>query len=167
MSVGATYVIFDGDKDRYALAFMRGWKVSDRVEFDFRDAHDIGTMTSRAQDEAYVKFELRKRMGASAQALVLVGESTKSLRKYVGWEIDLALKLDLPIVVVNLNGKRTMDSDLCPVPLRTGYVVHVAYKRAIIKWALEHFPGEFAGRDRTETDARHYDDDLYRRLGID
>jgi Thoeris protein ThsB, TIR-like domain len=167
MSVGATYFIFDGDKDRYALAFMRGWKVNDRVEFDFRDAHDIGAMTARAQDEAYVKSELRKRMHASDQALVLVGESTKNLRKYVGWEIDLALMLVLPIIVVNLNGKRTMDSDLCPVPLRTGYIVHVAYKRAIIKYALEHFPGEFAGRDRTQTAARHYADDVYRRLGID
>jgi hypothetical protein len=64
---GPTYVIFDGDKDRYAHAFMRGWKVNDRVEFDFRDAHDIGTMTSRAQDEAYVKSELRKRMKAASQ----------------------------------------------------------------------------------------------------
>ena len=167
MSVGATYVIFDGDKDRYALAFMRGWKVNDRVEFDFRDAHDIGAMTARAQDEAYVKSELRKRMQASNQALVLVGESTKNLRKYVGWEIDLALKLDLAIIVVNLNGKRTMDSDLCPVPLRTGYIVHVAYKRGIIKYALEHFPSEFARRDRTETASRHYGDDVYRLLGIE
>lgn len=167
MSVGATYVIFDGDKDRYAFAFMRGWEVNDRVEFDFRDAHDIGAMTARAQDEAYVKSELRKRMQASDQALVLVGESTKNLRKYVGWEIDLALKLDLTIIVVNLNGKRTMDSDLCPVQLRTGYIVHVAYKRAIIKYAIEHFPSEFAGRNLTETAARHYGDDVYRRLGIE
>jgi hypothetical protein len=136
MSVGPTYVIFDGDKDRYALAFMRGSKVNDRVEFDFRDAHDIGAMTGRAQDEAYVTSELRKRMQASAQALVLVGECTKNLRKYVDWEIDLTLKLDLPVIVVNLNGKRAMDLDLCPVPLRTGYVLHVAYKRAIIKYAL-------------------------------
>src|SRR5687767_12370022 len=58
MSVGVTYVIFDGDKDRYAFAFMRGWKVNDRVEFDFRDAHDIGAMTARASDENYVKSEL-------------------------------------------------------------------------------------------------------------
>ena len=67
MSVGATYVIFDGDKDRYAYAFIKGWKINERVEFDFRDAHDIGTMTARAQDEAYVKPELRKRMEASNQ----------------------------------------------------------------------------------------------------
>jgi len=137
MSVEATYVIFDGDKDRYAYAYMRGWKVNDRVEFDFRDAHEIGAMTARAQDEAYVKSELRQRMQASNQVLVLVGESTKNLRKFVGWEIDLALKLGLPIIVVNLNRERQMDSERCPVPLRTGYIVHVAYKRAIIKHALE------------------------------
>jgi hypothetical protein len=40
MAVGTTYVIFDGDNDRYAYAFMKGWKVNERVEFDFRDAHD-------------------------------------------------------------------------------------------------------------------------------
>jgi hypothetical protein len=84
VSVGTTWVIFDGDKDRYAYAYMRGWTVNDRVEFDFRDAHDVGTITDRAQAEAYVKSELRKRMEASNQALVLVGESTKNLRKFVG-----------------------------------------------------------------------------------
>jgi len=146
---------------------MRGWKVNDRVEFDFRDAHDLGTMTTRAQDEAYVKSELRQRMKASKQVLVLVGESTKYLRKFVGWEIDLALKLDLPLIVVNLNGKREMDSDLCPAPLRTGYIVHIAYKRAIIKHALEQFPSEFVGRDRTATGPRNYANDDYRRMGID
>jgi hypothetical protein len=52
VSVGTTYVIFDGDEDRYAYAYMRGWTVHDRVEFEFRDAHDIGTMTGRAQAEA-------------------------------------------------------------------------------------------------------------------
>lgn len=166
MSTGATYVIFDGDKDRYAYAFLKGWKVNDRVEFDFRDAHDIGNMTGRAQDEAYVKSELRKRMQASKQVVVLVGDSTKNLRKFVGWEIDLAVELGLPIIVVNLNGKRQMDSDLCPVPLRTGYVVHVAYKRAIIKHALDNFPGEFARRNSSDTGSRYYGDETYQKLGI-
>ncbi len=166
MSGGRTYVIFDGDKDRYAYAFMKGWKVNERVEFDFRDAHDLGAMTARAQDEAYVKSELRKRMEVSNQVLVLVGESTKYLRKFVGWEIDLALDLNLPIIVVNLNDKRFMDDDRCPVPLRTGYIVHVSFKRAIIKYVLENFPAEFRGRDRAATGSRIYNDDVYQSLGI-
>lgn len=165
-TTGTTYVIFDGDKDRYAYAFMKGWKVNERVEFDFRDAHDLGTMTARAQDEAYVKSELRKRMEASHQVVVLVGESTKYLQKFVGWEIDLALSLGLPIIVVNLNDKRSMDDGLCPVPLRTGYIVHIGFKRAIIKYALERFPAEFYGRDRTATGPRIYRDDVYQGLGI-
>ena len=163
---GTTYVIFDGDKDRYAYAFMKGWKVNERVEFDFRDAHDLGAMTARAQDESYVKSELRRRMEASDQVLVLVGESTKYLRKFVGWEIDLALNLGLPIMVVNLNDKRRMDDDLCPVPLRTGYIVHIGYKRAIIKYALENFPAEFRARDRAETGSRVYPNEVYQRLGL-
>jgi hypothetical protein len=166
MSVGTTYVIFDGDKDRWAYSYMNGWKVNDRVEFDFKDAHDIGSMTGRAQDEVYVKSELRKRMEASSQVLVLVGESTKNLRKFVGWEIDLAVSLGLPIIVVNINEKRSMDSERCPVPLRTGYFVHVAYKRAIIKHALEGFPNEFARRDQADTSTRYYTDDVYKALGL-
>ncbi len=166
MSIGRTYVIFDGDKDRYAYAFMKGWKVNDRVEFDFQDAHDLGEMTGRAQNEAYVKSELKKRMELSSQVLVLVGESTKYLRKFVGWEIELALKLDLPVIVVNLNDKRRMDEDRCPVPLRTGYIVHISYKRAIIKYALDNFPAEFRGRDRAAIGARIYNDTHYQNLGI-
>jgi len=166
MGAGTTYVIFDGDKDHYAYAFMKGWKVNERVEFDFRDAHDIGAMTGRAQDEAYVKSQLRKRMESSSQVLVLVGESTKNLRKFVGWEIDLAMTLGLPIIVVNLNENRIMDPRLCPVPLRTGYIAHIAYKRAIIKYALENFPGEFAGRDANATGPRYYSDEVYRKLGL-
>jgi hypothetical protein len=166
MSTGVTYVIFDGDNDRYAYAFLKGWKVNQRVEFDFQDAHDLGAMTGRAQDEAYVKSELRKRMNASTQVIVLVGGSTKNLRKFVGWEIDLAVSLGLPIIVVNLNDKRQMDSDRCPVPLRTGYFVHVAYKRAIIKYALDNFPSEFARRDKSLTLPRVYGDEIYRGLGL-
>ena len=46
-----TYVIFDGDKDQWAYQYMRGWQLNDRIDFDFRDAHDLDNMTSRAQGE--------------------------------------------------------------------------------------------------------------------
>lgn len=43
-----TYVIFDGDNDMWAYAFMKGWKTNDRIDFDFYDAHDIRPLTSKA-----------------------------------------------------------------------------------------------------------------------
>jgi hypothetical protein len=36
-----TYIIFDGDKDYWAYARMKGWKALENIDFDFRDAHDL------------------------------------------------------------------------------------------------------------------------------
>ena len=93
----AIYVIFDGDKDKWAYAYMLGWKTNDRVAFDFRDAHDLTAMKSRAQDGVYVKSRLRERMNNTKQIVVIVGESTKDLRNFVPWEINLAIGKNLPI----------------------------------------------------------------------
>src|SRR5436190_903980 len=73
----ATYVIFDGGNDKWAYGFMKGWKENENVDFNFRDAHDLDSMTGRAQSEAYVKAQLRERMKNSSAVIVLIGEGTK------------------------------------------------------------------------------------------
>lgn len=60
-------------------------------------------MTSRAQNEDYVKSKLRDRMRQSTAVMVLIGNSTKNLFRFVRWELELALTLGLPIIAVNLN----------------------------------------------------------------
>lgn len=162
------YVVFDGDEDRWAYSFMRGWKVNDRVDFDFRDAHDIGSMTSRAQDEAYVKSQLRLRLAQSRSVIVLVGEKTKNLYKYVRWELELALELGLPIIVVNLNNQRQLDQDRCPAIIRNQCVVHIPFKLQAIRHALDHWPSEYRGLSASvrAQGARMYSDDQYRAWGI-
>ena len=110
-----TYVAFDGDKDIWAYGYMKGWSENKRIDFELLDAHDFDNMTARAQGEYYVKGKLRERMNKSKAFVLLVGESTKHLHKYVGWEIDLAVELGLPIVVVNLN-TISLDSTATTVP---------------------------------------------------
>src|SRR3954453_13386164 len=80
-----TYVAFDGDKDIWAYRFMRGWSANKRIDFELLDAHDLDNMTARARGEIYVKSKLRERMNRSTAVVVLVGESTKFLHKYVRW----------------------------------------------------------------------------------
>jgi hypothetical protein len=138
-----TYVIFDGDNDKWAYGFMKGWRESEHVDFDFRDAHDLDSMTSRAQDEAYVKSKLKERMRLSSVVLVLVGDKTKNLYKFVRWELELALEIGLPIVVVNLNKRDDIDHDLCPAIIRDVCAVHVPFKMAAIKHALDKWPTEY------------------------
>jgi hypothetical protein len=66
---------------------------------------NFGSMfTSRRMwvTELTVKSALRQRMVNAKQGIVLVGEKTKNLYRFVRWEIELAIEKDLPIVVVNL-----------------------------------------------------------------
>ena len=64
---------------------------------------------------------------------VLIGEKTRNIYKYVRWEIELALKSDIPIIAVNLNKKNTMDEDRCPPILRGRPVVLIPFtQRALI-----------------------------------
>jgi|SRR5215475_1614345 len=140
-----TYVAFDGDKDMWAYQYMRGWSRNNRIDFDLLDAHDLDNMTSRAKDENYVKGKLRERMEKSKAFVLLVGESTKYLHKYVGWEIELALDLGLPMIVVNLNKNAGMDRDRCPAKLRDECAVHIPFKLAAISHALDNWPSRFRG----------------------
>ena len=119
-----SYVIFDGDNDSWAYRFMRGWKANENVDFDFRDAHDLGTMTGRAQNEQYVKRNLGSRMESSSAVLVLAGSNTKNLYKFVRWELELSLELNLPTIVVNLNERLICDAERCPSLLKDACAVH-------------------------------------------
>ena len=160
-----TYVIFDADNDRWAYAFMNGWKSNENVNFNFHDAHEIGPLTERASDDT-IKARLRERFSNAKQAIVLVGKETKNLRKWVPWEIEISQKLDLPIIVVNLNGQRQMDPDLCPSLLRTWLAAHVSFSAKIIQYALDNFPNEYGRIQASASGPRYYTADQYTRLGV-
>jgi MTH538 TIR-like domain (DUF1863) len=163
------YVIFDGDNDKWAYAYMKGWKQSEHVDFDFEDAHDLDNMTFRAQGENYVKARLKERMKKTSAVIVLVGDSTKNLYKFVRWEIDLAIELGLPIIAVNLkDGQRTQDAVRVPPIIRDKCVVHVSFRMKIIKYALDNWPAEFYGMSEANKvqGARHYADSVYTSLGL-
>jgi hypothetical protein len=159
-----TYVIFDGDNDKWAYARMKGWKTLRNIDFNFHDAHDLNIINDSSSENT-VKRKLGERFSSAKQIIVLIGESTKNLYRYVRWELDVALDLDLPIIAVNLNGKRSMDTNLCPPIIRDEFVVHIPFKMRIIKYALDNFPDEQA-RNSTEYGARLYSQSIYESLGL-
>ena len=162
-----TYIIFDGDKDRWAYANMKGWKALEHIDFDFDDAHAEYTLTSNASDETYIKSKLKNRFKNACQVLVIIGESTKNLHRYVRWELEVAQSLNLPIIAINLNGDRKQNIDTCPPIIRDTYVVHIPFKMKIIKHALDQFPVEFKRKIlNTVIGARIYSDSIYKSLEL-
>ena len=145
---------------------MKGWKALPAVDFEFYDAHDLGSELTERASEATIKSRLRTRFSSAKQVVVLIGENTRYLYRFVRWELDVALELDLPMVAVNLNGKRAMDADRCPPIIRPEYVVHVPFRRAIIKYALDNFPNQHQSRAPGASGPLYYPDSVYGRLGL-
>ena len=138
-----TYVIFDGSKDMWAYGYMLGWKSKDHIEFDFHNAHEIREIKT-ATDPTYIKQILRERFTSTKQAIAVIGDETKSRHRFVRWELDTCLDLRIPIVAVNLNGKRQLDPDLCPPILKGTPTVHVAFRAKIIQHARDNFCDGFS-----------------------
>jgi hypothetical protein len=84
----------------------------------------------------------------------------------VRWEIDVALELNLPIIVANLNEKRRMDDDLCPPILKGKDAIHVAFKMKILKHAMDYFIDSYSTIHAGHANNWYYTDDVYRELGL-
>ncbi len=140
-----TYIAFDGDNDMRYYQIMCAWKENDHIDFNFYNAHDLSSARDSSQEES-IKRQLRERMQNSKQFILLVGEKTRYLTKFVKWEVEYARKLDLPIIVSNLNGTRMYDSARCPswVVDNDTSTVHVSFGKDIIKYALDNFPDWYA-----------------------
>ena len=160
------FISFDGDNDIHYYRLMKAWKQNDRSPFNFVDAHDINTARDTSTEET-IKRRLAERLSNARVVVSLIGERTRYLYKFVRWELEQALARGLPIIGVNLNGRRFQDGDRYPPIIRDGLVVHVSFQPVILQHALENWPDEHA-RLRTQgtTGPRYYSNEVYKGLGL-
>jgi MTH538 TIR-like domain (DUF1863) len=137
------YVCFDADEDMRYYNLLKAWKNNDKFELHFHNAHEINRIMPNSSEDT-IKRNLRERMKNTKLLIVLVGQHTRNLHKYVRWEMDLALQMDIPIIAVNLNGKNGIDLDFCPAIIRDKTVVHIPFKEKAVRHAmtnwLEYYP---------------------------
>lgn len=158
-----TYVCFDGDEDMHYYRLMTAWTENDKFEFSFHNAHDLNTARDNSQEES-IKRQLRERFSNSKLLIVLIGEKTKNLRKFVQWEMEVALRLKLPIIAANLNGSRKQD-DRCPPAIKDELVVFTDFCPKILHYAMKYWPDEYARLAKQgTTGARFYGDSVYASL---
>jgi hypothetical protein len=138
-----TYVCFDADTDMNYYRLMQAWKENENIAFDFQNAHEINSIRDGSSEET-IKRKLRERLENTKVLVVLIGENTKNLYKYVRWEIEYAIEKDIPIIAVNLNGKKNVDDALCPPILRDKLAIYIPYGQKIMNYALNNWPANHA-----------------------
>ena len=161
-----TYICFDGDNDMLYYNLMKAWKQNDNTEFNFYNAHDLNHALDTSMEET-IKRKLRERLNNTKMFVVLLGEHTKYLTKFVRWKMEQAKKMELPIIVVNLNNKRTVDNDRFPSALNDYITVSIPFKAKIMQYALENWESSFNYyKNNNKVDKYIYKDSVYSELGL-
>lgn len=159
------YVSMDADNDLNYYYLMKAWKQSDKTDFNFFDAHDLNNIYDKSEES--IKAGLRERLKNTKIFVLLVGEHTRYLYKFVRWEIEEAIKRGLPCIVVNLNGRRSMDSDRCPPIIKSELAIHISFNSKIMQYALENWPdSDSSKRQKGESGPYGYNAETYNRLGL-
>jgi len=161
-----TYVCFDADTDMRYYNLMKAWKENEYIAFDFHNAHDLNNLRD-GSSEVTIKRKLRERLQNTKMFIVLIGNSTRYLYKFVRWEIEYAIENDIPIIAVNLNNQRRYDNNLCPPILRDELSIHISFKQKIIDHALNNWGAlHRIYRQKDEVGTYYYVDSIYQQLGI-
>lgn len=163
-----TYVAFDGDNDIRYYNLMKAWKQSDNTDFNFYDAHELNNARDTSMPES-IKKQLSTRMANSKMFVLLLGEKTRYLTKFVKWEVEHAIYLNLPIVVVNLNGKKEEDTTRMPSWLNNELCISCSFNSKIIQYSLEHWGDyHYEYQNDASKKGKHYSwkADVYESLGL-
>lgn len=145
---------------------MRAWKENENVEFDFYNAHEINNLMKTSSEET-IKRKLRERLVNSKIFVVLIGEKTKNLHRFVSWEMEQAINLDIPIIAVNLNKMRQKDENLCPPIIREELAIHVSFNAKILQYAFQNWIGTHTAlRKEGKSGSHYYFDTVYKSLDL-
>ena len=159
------YVSFDADNDMSYYRTLQMWDANVDFEFEFNDAHELNNIYDKSEES--IKAGLQERFRHTKVFLLLIGNHTKDLFKYVRWEIDQAIKREIPIIAVNINGKRDIDNSLCPPILKPNLAVYIPFRQKIIYYALNHWPDDDKRLRRDgKSGAFYYKDEVYKKLGL-
>lgn len=116
-----TFISFRGEDD-FKVWTLRNLAEFKNVEFDFDDVSLRNAIDSH--DDAYIRSVIRPKIRACTICLCLVGENTHRSRKWVPWEINLAVEEGKRIIAM-----RFKDSASATIPsvLATHGVVPFAW----------------------------------------
>jgi hypothetical protein len=160
------YVCFDGDTDIHYYRLMKAWHQNDYSSFSFFDAHELNYARDSSLEHS-IKAQLRTRLLNSKTFVVLIGQSTRYLTRFVKWEMEQALSLGLPIIAVNLNGLREQDPSRCPPTIQDVLAIHISFNSAIMQFALENWPDTAAEYKRIgRRGPYYYTRAVYAQLGL-
>lgn len=164
-----TYVAF-ASEDIRNYWMMQAWRDNEHIEFSFYDSHALYVARDSSSPEQ-IKRRLRERLNNTAKQVVLLGSTTGKHKggdgtSFLAYEVETIIRLNLPVVVANLNGSRDIERGFIPKPLLDAeyYTISVSFQPKVIKYALDEYAPQFASS--TKKGPYFYKSHVYTQLGL-
>lgn len=158
-----TYVAF-ASENIHLYRLMEAWRKNTKIEFDFFDAHDLFISLDSSKPET-IKSNLRQRM-KNAKQVVIIGTPEAKKKgsdgtSYLAYEVSVMMEFNLPVVIANHDGVKTINRSFTPSPLLDAdyYTLSVAFSPAIIKFALDNYAIQYASSDKKGP--HYYEQSIY------
>ena len=94
-------------------------------------------------DDEILKEKFKSVLSSCDIFIFLIGKNSKKRVKFLLWQQAIALELQKPIVVLNLNFLRSVDYDRTPQALTKNLSLHCAFHEPIVNYAVNVFPRFF------------------------
>ncbi len=164
---GKVYVAYDAANDHVFFEEISTWVQSDGSSYDLINGADILKKIDKANDDV-LKADLKVRMSMANVCLLVVGEKTKSYRKATRWQVENAINSNMPLIVINPNGIRTVDFDKVPAAIKKALSLHIAYQSPILELALKNWPNSHQKYFEKEKKYNiRYANSVYEALGLE
>ena len=155
------YVSFDADDILY-FNMLQAWCASETLEFFYY--HFIPTVVDSLGQK--VSEGIKEKVSKAFCVIVLVSDHTMSLGSQMKTEIEKSIESELPIIVANLNGKRSIDNDLCPQLLKSKMALHLSFNAKIIKRAIDTWPTFYEQNKENSSGAFYFKPEVYKELEL-
>ena len=152
------YVIFDHYSDMLTFSEI---KSSCKMENNDNHFYMIDY-----KDDNNNEFKANSAIKIAFAVLVLVDSNSKYLGGMYDYEIESALNLEKPIIVVNKNGNRSIDLDNCPICLRNKFALHIPNLPEIINVAISVWPLYFDMHKDKERHSMYLEDSIYKHCNL-
>ena len=153
------YVSFDAD-DLLYFNMLKAWCASETMEF----VHYTSVLDESANPR--IIEGIKEKIAKTSCVIVLVSDHTVSLGVRMKTEIEKSIELRRPIIVANLNGKRSIDNDLCPTALKRQMALHISFNAKIINRAISSWPSYYEQNKDQSTGAFFFKPEVYKELGL-
>lgn len=134
------FVAFDGAEDLEVYKKLSEFKDSEGNSYEFSNCYDLKKKIDKLPDED-LKEEIYEMIDQTDLAVIILSKKTKSMRKFISWQVMYLRNSDHPIVCLNLLPIRSVDFSILPAKLKRGSLaLHIPFEEKVFELAVNNWP---------------------------